>query len=98
MNEYGALVEWYWQENGSARRKICLSPFLSTWTRLVLNPGLCDEGLITCCFLNYKFGMVRINVTEHIGLISDWKNEHYFCNCHTQWRLIVQKVLWHLKN
>jgi hypothetical protein len=46
--------------------KTCPSLFSSTtkptWTRLVLNPGLFDEGHITCCFLDYKLVMVRIKV------------------------------------
>jgi hypothetical protein len=52
MNEYGVLVEWYWQGRSKVlKRKTYDSATLSitdvTWTGLELNRGLHSERLVT---------------------------------------------------
>jgi hypothetical protein len=51
MNEYWALVEWYWQENWITWIKTCHSATLSTinltWSEVRLNPGLNSDRLVT---------------------------------------------------
>jgi hypothetical protein len=48
MNEYDALVEWYWwAENQNTWTQACPGATYPTWTGLRLNPGLHSERLAT---------------------------------------------------
>ena len=58
MNEYGAMVEWYWNPLRKIFRSVTSSNTNLTWTELWLNPSLryekpVNEHLKTKIILNY---------------------------------------------
>ena len=87
MNEYGALLEWYWQQSWSADQKTCLSSTLSTinpsgGTILQLNAKNCYLLLSHSCLMPHYFS-VCFKVSGNCILFSI-----FIGNLPWQWQLL----------